>query len=227
MTDTLILIPCYNGSQTIVALVQQIKQTYPNQAILVIDDGSQDDTHIICQSHQIPFIRQDLNQGKGAAIYLGMQYAQMHNYSWVITMDADGQHAPHFIALFLEEIQKRNASIIIGKRNFDFKKMPFFRSLSNRITTAMMSWLCSQDVYDSQCGYRAYSLELFSKNLIPQTGRFQWESEVIFLASQNQYRISSIPISTLYFDDHSSHINHVQDTIRFLKLYRKMWRLRV
>ena len=101
----------------------------------------------------------------------------------------------------------------------DLRSMPFVRRKVNRYMSRRISRVCRQDVPDTQCGYRMVHRDL-APHLLAGTSRFDYETEMLFIASRQGFRIASVPISTIYSDEVSS-IHPVRDTIRFFRLIRR------
>jgi glycosyltransferase involved in cell wall biosynthesis len=152
-------------------VINGAKQYLP---VLVVDDGSQDNTSEIARESGAIVLRQEPNQGKGAAMERGFRYALEKGFDAVITIDADGQHDTEEIPLFLEEFKKKRCDLIIGRR--DFRKMPFIRMCSNTIGTWMFSSAMGQYIPDNQSGYRLISARLMDKMLTSKLHglNFEW-----------------------------------------------------
>jgi len=207
-----VLIPACNAQATIAPLVSQLKGK--NLDVVVVDDGSQDETAEIGRSSGAKIIEHPKNLGKGKALRTGFEYILRSGYDGVITLDADGQHNPSFIPLFLEEA--RGADLIIGSRMKARRGMPWPRVLSNRLTSAVVSALTHTRVEDSQCGYRLVKREVLEKVKLC-TSRFQTESELLIKGAKAGFRIGWVPISTLYQGE-GSLISPILDTFRFMAL---------
>jgi len=222
-----IIIPCYNEANQISILLKNLidNHQYMSNDILVVDDGSVDDTVKIAESFNVNVLSLKINQGKGMAIYSGINFFNAHNNNahnnieGVIIIDGDNQHDPKYIKYFLEEFEKTKSNLIIGTRNFKSKEMPFPRKLSNTITSFLISKLVKQKIDDSQSGYRFLDRE--AMNIFePKNLGFQAESEMIIQISKKGLKISSIPIKTIYLEDgRPSHINPIKDTLKFIKWY--------
>jgi hypothetical protein len=132
-------------------------------------------------------------------------------------MDADLQHAPEKIIDFIETKEIKNADMVLGKRQFRLGKMPFIRILSNLITSHLISWRCRKKIHDSQCGFRLMDIDGLKIEDYGYDG-FQFESEFLIKTLDNNYRYTEVEIPTLYTNEKSS-INHVYDTLKFIKLY--------
>ncbi len=215
--NCLIVLPVYNEADYISSLVKSILSYQNHIDILVVNDGSTDETELVIDKLPVKVIHHDQNKGKGAAIRTAIQYGKQYGYDWIITMDGDGQHPPEYLNDFLEEIALDRADLVLGNRQSREQGMPFHRRLSNGTTSVMVS-LCAGNnrIHDSQCGYRALRLNKFHDSNYTQTG-FQFESEMILRMGKSRCRIKEIPVSTHYGNESSS-IHLVYDTLRFIKL---------
>ena len=220
----LIIIPAYNEGKRLGKLLKRLSSIVPLKNVLVVDDGSIDNTAIIAKRSGSIVLSQKTNQGKGVALRAGFDSAIKSGYDAVITMDADGQHDPGEIPMFLKNFRKSDADLIIGTREQNLSEMPYLRFLVNKTTSLVTSVLIGLRVHDSQSGYR-----LIKKNLIKKinlkTGRFQMETEIIVKAARANFAIGEVPIKTIYFKKFKSHINPFVDTARFIMLtLRMLWR---
>jgi glycosyltransferase involved in cell wall biosynthesis len=214
---TLITIPSYNDSEHLPDLIQGIRQTI-DLPILVIDDGS--DIPVDINNSYIEVIRNELNLGKGGALKNGFRYASQNGFSHVITIDADLQHDPHKLIEFIEF--DKDCIIVCGQRSID-SSMPLHRQISNKLTSRILSALCGQKIYDSQCGYRRYSVKAVLGAQCIENG-FQFESEVLIkLAKMGNGSIGHLKIPTIYGNEKSS-IRNIKDTLKFIILIiRNIW----
>jgi glycosyltransferase involved in cell wall biosynthesis len=208
----LAIIPAYNESTRIAPVITVAGGFLP---VLVVDDGSADKTASVARAAGAEVLVQQPNQGKGAALRAGFDYALAQDYEAVITLDADGQHDPAEIPLFLETYAATAADLIIGKRNFD--GMPPLRRLANTLAEATFSWAIGQNVPDNQSGYR-----LLSRRLMAALGRgvesgFEFELEMIVTCVHLGYRLESVLIRTIYAGE-TSHINNRRHLANFLRV---------
>jgi len=206
------LVPAYNEHEHIAAVVSRAKTFLP---VLVVDDGSTDATSEIAGENGAAVVRQQPNQGKGAAMARGFEYALAHNYAAVITLDGDGQHNPLEIPSFVAEFEKNHSDLIIGER--DFRKMPFIRMCSNTLGTWMYSWAMGQYIPDNQSGYRLISANLMRAMLDSKNHGFEFEVEMILRCVIEKQKLSWVRIQTIYADEHS-HITPVRHAWRFILL---------
>ena len=221
------LIPAYNSEATLGDVLSKLVSEHPQQDILVIDDGSSDNTAAIAKKFGVQVISHGENRGKGAALRTGFQRVLEMGADAVMTLDADGQHDPMWTQKFIEAmLDKNDRDVIVGTRMHDLRSMPFHRRLSNRITSKMVSIRCGQKIEDSQCGYRLIRTDVL-KHIQLTTRHFDTESEFLLKACLIGFKIGFIPISTIYNDKGSS-IRHISDTFRFAQLYLRslFWKTR-
>lgn len=188
--------------------------------VLVVDDGSTDRTAERAREGGADVIVHPQNRGKGEAIKTGLRHwLALPEIEFVVLLDADGQHSPEEIGRFLQTASESDAGLFVGTRMNDLRSMPFVRRKVNRYMSRRISRVCRQDVPDTQCGYRMVHRDL-APHLLAGTSRFDYETEMLFIASRQGFRIASVPISTIYSDEVSS-IHPVRDTIRFFRLIRR------
>ena len=116
LTKTIILIPAYNEEKNIGAVLEGIQKESPGLPILVINDGSSDNTEKVVLEHNAEVISLPYNSGYGIALQTGFLYAVKNNFSIVVQMDSDGQHDPANIKDLIEAVQKDNCDVVIGSR---------------------------------------------------------------------------------------------------------------
>jgi glycosyltransferase involved in cell wall biosynthesis len=213
------LIPVHNESQEIGGIVKAIKGR--KMDVLVVDDGSSDDSGHLAQRGGAVVIRNETRKGKGRSLQTGFDYILQEGYDGVVTLDGDGQHAPEDLDSILPVVEKNPQSIITGNRMQNSKGMPFVRWLTNYLMSWLISCLCRQKIPDSQCGYRYIPREAL-QGLSFVSGDFEIETEVLIKASQVGYPIVSIPVRTIYRNEKSK-ISPLKDTCRFLSyLFNEM-----
>jgi glycosyltransferase involved in cell wall biosynthesis len=217
----LTVIPAYNEEKSLGRLLLNLSKFVSLKNVLVVDDGSDDNTAVIAEKAGSRILRQKTNQGKGLALKAGFDFAVTNGYEAVITMDADGQHDPKEISKFLSYYEKYNNDFIIGTRKYNPSEMPAIRLQVNKVTSFIASLLSGIRIHDSQSGYR-----LIRKNIIKKielkTNRFQMETEIIVKAARAGFSIGEVPIKTIYLSQFKSHINPFTDTIRFIKLILRL-----
>jgi len=208
------LIPAYYEEAQIQAVARRALAQLDH--VLVLDDGSTDRTAEEARKAGAEVIRHEKNQGKGAAIKTGLRELMARGFLGVLILDGDGQHLPEEIPGFLEEANRTGAELVVGTRMSDTRKMPWLRKMTNRFMSSQISRLCGQPVPDSQCGFRMI-LRVVIPHLFCESNNYEYETEMLLIASREGFRIASVPVSTIYGDERSK-IHPVRDTIRFFKL---------
>lgn len=211
---TCLILPAYNEAKTIRAVISQAREFI--QSIVVVDDGSIDETAQIARRSNVTVVRHKINRGKGMTLRTGFDWAMRNQYEIVMTMDSDGQHNPLDIPRFLDKLRRDNPDIIIGARSPDQSSMPLHRRLNNRLVSAVGTWLCGQKVVDFQCGYRLIKAEVL-KSVKLETMRYETESELLVKAGRLGFRIKTIPIKTIY-SGQVSNVKPLREIYLFTKL---------
>ncbi|MEN9354196.1 MAG: Undecaprenyl-phosphate 4-deoxy-4-formamido-L-arabinose transferase [Fibrobacterota bacterium] len=217
------LVPAYQAARTLPVLLPQLLERFSRDAILVVDDGSQDGTAEAARSFGVEVLVHGANAGKGTALMTGAQRARERGFTHVLTLDADGQHAPDCVPAFLEKAMDASVGVVVGARTLATPEMPLARVCSNRLTTALLGLQAGTALFDSQCGYRLYHLEAMLHPSIPRTGRFEWESEMLVRVARLGWTIDRVPIPTIYDDEAGSHIRPWRDTSRFVAMWFRLW----
>lgn len=215
--SSVVLIPAWNESALIGPVVEQAVEYLP---VLVVDDGSTDDTPRVAERAGAQVIRQASNQGKGAALMTGFQWALEQGAQEVITLDADGQHDPAEIPNFIAVQRDSDAELVIGRR--DFSQMPFPRGYTNAFGSWLLSRVLGEEIHDNQSGYRLHRRELLEV-FRPTASRFEMEVEIIAQALYHGMNIAWIPIATIYDTGKVSHFHPIRDSLLFFSM---VWRAR-
>ena len=225
----LALVPGYEEGPRIGTVVEAALQHLP---VLVVDDGSTDDTAAAAEAAGAEVIRQSPNQGKGAALRAGFRHALDAGYDAVLTLDADGQHDPDEIPRFIAAFGasgRPGASgprpeLIIGCR--DFSRMPAVRRLSNTVGTAAFSWAVGRQVPDNQSGYRLLGRRLMTAMLDSHETGFEFEVEMIAVCIRSGWTLGWVPISTIYAGapSHVKPVAHLRHFIRATRAARRLVR---
>jgi len=196
-TDVFVVIPAFNEAQVIAKVIDEIHLAgYSN--LIVVDDGSEDDTYSIANSFpRVICLRQKVNRGKGAATKTGIMAAIQLGARIIVTMDGDGQHAPEDISRLVKPIRERNYDVVLGSRMMDTKGMPFIKIIANRIGN-IITWLFYGIlVTDSQSGFRAYS-QYAAKIIDTKADKYEYDSKVIREVNNNRLSFIEVPISVRY-----------------------------
>jgi glycosyltransferase involved in cell wall biosynthesis len=224
-SQTAAVIPAYQDEKHIGDIVRRTRKQLDH--VLVVDDGSTDQTTQRAREAGAEVIVHNQNRGKGDAIKTGLAHWSDREITWVSLLDSDGQHLPEEIDRFLTAAASSTQStFLIGNRMNNVSGMPFIRRVANRYMSKQISRLCGQKIPDTQCGFRMLNRQLVPE-LLGGGDRFDYDTEVLIVASRKGYRIESVPITTVYTDQVSK-IRPLRDAIRFLKLlwrYRKLARI--
>lgn len=223
MSDVWVLLPGYNVAPHLEALVPRILTALPGSPVLLVDDGSSDATAEVARRCGIRVERHTVNRGKGVALRTGFAVATREGAGAVITMDADGQHAPEEAARFVRA-WRDGAHVVVGNRMEATANMPWLRERTNRFTSNVISRLAGARIPDSQNGYRLFDAAVLRAVRL-ESERYDLESEILIKAGRMGFRIAAVPITTIYGDQVSS-IHPMQDTLRFVRLVARARRWR-
>ncbi len=212
------VIPAFNESRSLGQVIREAAQ-YVEQ-IIVVDDGSADDTARVAAEAGAQVRRHERNRGKGASLSDGLDWAAEQGFDAAISLDADGQHMPREIPRFRQAAS--DADMVIGNRMTERRNMPFVRWNTNRFMSWLVSRLAGVRLYDSQCGFRLIKTSAW-QSLEVKSCNFDFESEILVAAGRAGMRIVPVPISTVYAGEKSK-IKPVTDTVRFFRMVWRLWR---
>ncbi len=212
----LALVPAHQEGPRVGAVVTAARRHLP---VLVVDDGSSDDTAAVAEAAGGQVLRQQPNQGKGAALRAGFRRALDDGWDAVLTLDADGQHDPAEIPRFVAAFTAPGAAgprpeLIIGRR--DFSRMPPVRRVSNVLGSAVFSWAVGRSIADNQSGYRLLGRRLMATTLDSEEPGFEFEVEMIARCLQHGWTIGWVPVSTIYAGA-PSHVRPMAHLRHFLR----------
>lgn len=217
--DLAAVIPAYNAGPQLATVIDRVAGYLPRERIVVVDDGSGDDTRAVAERAGVVVEAHATNRGKGAAIRSGIARAATLGVPYAILLDADGQHNPDEIPAFVAKARATGADLVVGNRLENPANMPWLRLATNYVTSGVVSLLAGRRVPDSQNGYRLIRLEHFAKFPLT-TSRYEIESEMIIRAGRARGTIASVPVETIYGGE-TSFINPFVDTYRFLRMVAK------
>ncbi len=213
------LIPAHQEGPRIGAVVTGAGRYLP---VVVVDDGSTDDTASQAESSGATVIRQVPNQGKGAALRAGFRHALVRGLDAVVTLDADGQHDPDEIPTFLAAFARDRPELVIGSR--DFSRMPMTRRLSNTMGGWVFSAAVGRPIPDNQSGYRLIGRRLMRALLDSAESGFEFEVEMIARCIALGLPIEWVPIRTIYAGE-PSHVQPLSHLRHFLRASRDARRI--
>jgi glycosyltransferase involved in cell wall biosynthesis len=209
---TCALIPAFNEAPYIADVVERAREHVAE--VVVIDDGSGDGTAEIARAAGATCLRLPGNCGKASALRAGMAYARDRNFTYVITLDGDGQHLPEDIPVLLRVAEETGADLIIGARGFDRALMPRSRYFSNVIGSRLASALVGCEIRDSQSGFRLFRLDKLDEGNL-RSRCYELEMEILIKMARSGCTIAHAPIRMVYDDGHArSKMKPVRDTVR-------------
>ncbi|WP_243373145.1 glycosyltransferase family 2 protein [Geotalea sp. SG265] len=205
-----IIIPAYNAEKTIAAVVKEVLAL--GLPLLVVDDGSTDGTAKCVGGLPLNVINHRRNLGKGTALRTGFQWALMHGFEGVVTIDADGQHDVAAISRLIDHAKGNHLDILIASRFSQFGQMAGLRSFWNRFGVWCMRKRTGFEISDSQSGFRYYSGRLLRSIELIAEG-YDLEMEILMKAWRGGFTIGSLPVAARVADGRAtSHYRPVRDT---------------
>ncbi|MBD3362733.1 glycosyltransferase [Candidatus Dojkabacteria bacterium] len=195
-----IILPAYNEATRIGKVIKKIKKEgFKN--IIVVDDGSTDQTSLIAKKLDAYVISHMINLGPGAATQTGFTAALNKNAAIVVTIDADGQHNPKDIHKLVQPILDQEADIVFGSRiKKKGNQIPFIRKTFNFIANIITLLLSSLWLTDSQTGFKALNKKALS-NIHLTTNGFEFCTELITQLRNREFEFQEVPIDVTYTQD--------------------------
>jgi glycosyltransferase involved in cell wall biosynthesis len=206
-------IPAFDAAGSVGEVVKGVRRILAE--VVVIDDGSTDETAARAQEAGARIIRVAINRGKGNALRAAFADLFGCGFSGVVTLDADGQHLPEEIPKLLAA--SAEADLVLGVRDHLFAKMSRVRRLSNRLSSSAISWAAGQQLPDIQTGFRYYSKALIEAVGFPEP-RFEAESAVVVRAARQGFVVRSVPVHLGFADGRTtSHYRPLVDSLRIAR----------
>lgn len=208
-----VLIPTYNNAKTLPALLADVSRYTDN--IIVVNDGSTDETPSILKKHKVEVITYGQNKGKGWALRQGFKRAVELGYTYAITIDSDGQHFADDLVVFLNAIVEHPNAIIIGARNMDQSSVPGKSSFGNKFSNFWFWVETGLRLPDTQSGYRLYPVRALSAMTFV-TRKYEFEIEVIVRAAWKGIDVICVPVKVFYPEKEKriSHFRPLRDFSR-------------
>jgi len=198
-----------------------VKKTKKYGHVIVVDDGSSDDTADVAREAGALVATHMINMGKGAAMRTGTELAIEKGASTVVYLDGDGQHDPSEIPIFLKEL--KSVDVVIGSRRFN-KNMPLVRKLGKWLTKTVTKILYGIEVNDCLNGYRAINTNIY-KNIRWQANNYAVEAEMIAWIGKEKLKYKEVVTKTIYHDVHKG-VNAVHGFSIIWNLIMWRWRKR-
>lgn len=208
--DLSIILPAKNEAAGLLVLLPVLRRHYPDAEIIVVDDGSTDDTENICAQHEVLLISHPYSMGNGAAVKSGARAAKGRT---LVFMDADGQHNPDDIPTLLAQIEG-GYDMVVGARRWH-TQATVGRSVANGLYNMLASWMVGRKIEDLTSGFRAVAADKFRDFLHLLPNGFSYPTTITMSFFRAGYSVGYIPIEAGKRTG-SSHINLVRDGVRFL-----------
>lgn len=211
------VIPAFNEAGTIADVVRGLRGQVSH--VLVVSDGSTDDTAARARAAGADVLELRANGGKGTAIRAGLARILSEPYTHVLFLDGDMQHRPAEAARLIAAAERTGADLVVGERQFSRDQMPASRYHANRIGSRALSWFVGAPVGDTQCGFRVCRLEAL-RDLPLRARGYDVETEMLVKLRRRGATLTSVPVTAVYGSQRSK-LRPVRDTTRtcFLAVY--------
>jgi len=191
-----VIIPAYDEGAALEAVVRELRASYPN--VVVVDDGSRDDTYTIARRCATYTLRHLINRGQGAAIQTGIQFALLRGAEYIVTFDADGQHCVEDIAALLGPIQSGQCDITLGSRFLGkAENLPASRRFTLRLAVLFTRLINRVKLTDAHNGLRAFSRRA-AESINITLDRMAHASEIIDLVTRSGLPFQEVPVKIRY-----------------------------
>ena len=211
------VIPAFNEGNSIAAVVMGVRPFVDR--VIVVDDGSQDETAERARAAGADVIVHNANRGKGHAVRSGLARVFEGDFTHVLLLDGDMQHLPVEAAALLAEAARSGAEAVLGERRFERDRMPASRYHANRIGSRVLSWFVGVPLRDTQCGYRVFRVAALRPLRLTARG-YEIETEMLVKVRRRGGRLATVPVTAVY-GGQTSKLRPVPDTTRtcFLAVY--------
>lgn len=214
--DISVIIPAKNEAATIADVIERVARALPAAEILVVDDGSADDTGELAERAGATVIRHPESLGNGAAVKTGARIASGDVFGF---MDADGQHDPAEIGPLVEKL-RAGYNMVIGARD-PGSHASFGRLFANGLYNAFASLICGRRIPDLTSGFRVVQAELFTQFLYLLPNGFSYPTTITMAFLRSGYPVAFVPINTNKRTG-KSHIRPIRDGLRFFAIIFKI-----
>ncbi|MGQ0694183.1 MAG: glycosyltransferase family 2 protein, partial [Nitrospiraceae bacterium] len=214
-----VVIPAYNEDATVRDVAMRAHQQCPN--VIVVDDGSTDGTAQVLAGLDVTVLRNEKNCGKAGSLSRGFDHALAHGAVGVMTLDADGQHAPEEIPFFIKQSLDYPNAFLVGARRRDQRRASFWRYAANRIADFWVSWAAGLPIEDSQSGFRLYPAQLLRDVTINHDRKhgFVFESEILIEAARQGIACRNVAITVKpRSGPRPSHFRPLLDILRITRM---------
>ena len=228
----LIIIPAYNEAENIEKVVNSLIENYPQYEYIVVNDGSKDDTGLICKKNNNNLLDLPINLGLAGGIQAGFKYAYENEYDYAIQFDADGQHQPQYINYMLKEIEKKQADIVIGSRFVKERKSKNLRMLGSNLISIIIKLTTGRQINDPTSGMRLFNKKMIKK--FAYTMNYGPEPDTISYLVRCGAKVEEVQVQMKEREAGESYLNlkrsiqymlHMCMSIIFIQCFRKKEKL--
>jgi dolichol-phosphate mannosyltransferase len=221
---TLVAIPVYNEQRHVTTVLREVRK-YTTE-LLVIDDGSKDQTPMLLAQQPVDVIRHARNRGYGRSLIDAFRWSQCYQYDWIVTMDCDEQHEPSALPLFFAAIAADEADVISGSRYLHDCRCgdppPEERRKINSLVTQWVNERLGLSITDAFCGFKAYRVSAVKKLQLSETG-YAFPLQFWVQAAAQDLRVREAPIRLIYNDPNRSFGGPLDDAAIRLNHYRRVF----
>jgi glycosyltransferase involved in cell wall biosynthesis len=206
------VIPAYRAAGTLDQVVRVLRVVLPQARIVIVDDGSPDETPSIAGAVADRAIRLPRNQGKGGALRAGFADVLREDDDVALTIDADGQHDSRYAPALLAALEDHD--VVLGQRGRSGSTMPLGRRVTNAMSSLAIAHVTGIRLDDTQSGFRAIRRRVL-EHIDARGDRYEFETDFLIRAARAGFRIGSVAIPTVY--GATSHFRGMRDSARIVK----------
>ncbi len=195
--DVFVVVPAFNEEKNIGRVLELIlSEGFKN--VVVVDDGSVDNTSKIVEKYNVVLLKHLVNLGKGCALKTGSFFCLNENAKFIVFIDSDLQHNPKDIVRFLKVFEEKNVDIVFAYRVFD-NNMPFIFRLGNFFIDLVFKILFGKSIKDTQNGFKVFKASVYDK-IKWNSCNYSVETEIAVNTVKNNLKYSQVKIDTVYHD---------------------------
>lgn len=224
-SNVYIVVAAYNEGKALSKVIEDLQEHGYNN-VVVVDDGSKDNTYQVASKHKIHCLKHVINRGQGAALQTGVDYALQKGADYIVTFDADGQHHAEDVKKLLKAARKKSVDVALGSRFLEEgTNLPFIRKLVLKTGVFVMWLLYRIKLTDSHNGFRVFTREA-AETVEITSDRMEHASQIIEEVKKKNLSYEEVPVTITYsdysMDKGQSSFNSVKIGLRML--FRKFFR---